>query len=709
MGAPAGQLAERLSAVVVSVRRDIAVNRDIFQDEVTYILRDPLTSQTLALAPDDYQVVAAIDGLRPLGDVFDDLVEQSEIKRDEEESFYRFILGLHQQGLLNLPISDEKTLYDRYKRKQRARLLQKVLGFLFLRLSIGSPDKILSHTMVAGRYFFSRGFLAIWAAGMAFSAWIIATRWSDLESPITAIVDSDNLLWTWGSLIALKLIHESGHGFACKLFGGSVPEIGVIFIVGSPCAYVDASAAWGFESKRERIIVSMAGMYFESIVAMAALAFWAFTPGSFANSMAYQVFILASVVTIGFNLNPLMRFDGYYIFADLLAVPNLRARAQDQMRRLFDRFILGLPQEKPRFRPLLRLVLASYGLGSIIYKFFLIIGLCTVIAMKAYYLGLALVTFYLASTLWQTTSTTIKHLFLSPDTKAARSRCVAVAILVFFGTPALLSLWPLGRTLRADGSTEMETESVIRVQQSGFLSELNVSAGQDLRPGDAIAKLENVDIEGLAREDFARLKVADYQFQSTQLSEPSLARADLARRNNLASIAKSSAERRDELRLKSPNAGVIVTVLNADDRGRFLRRGSEIATIGSGPLVARFFVEAEALAESAVTKGDRLQYRSFADPSRIRHGKVVAIAPAANRLIENQSLTQLGGGAIVVNPATGEADVSHFVLTMCLGHEDSEALMRGMRLKLELEGRPKPIAEHLYRRIVRFTDRIRTR
>ena len=114
-------------------------------------------------------------------------------------------------------------------------------------------------------------------------------------------------------MTALKVWHELGHAYACKISGGVVPDMGAFFMVGLPMAYVDVSSSWSFASQRRRMLVGLGGMYFESIAAAIAVFVWAATGPGIANSAAHFVVLMASLVTVIFNANPLMRYDGYYI------------------------------------------------------------------------------------------------------------------------------------------------------------------------------------------------------------------------------------------------------------------------------------------------------------------------------------------------------------------------------------------------------------
>jgi putative peptide zinc metalloprotease protein len=97
--------------------------------------------------------------------------------------------------------------------------------------------------------------------------------------------------------------------------------MGVMFLVFFPLPYVDASSAWAFRKKWQRAIVGMAGVMAELAAASIAAIVWTQTSTGTVHIIAYNVIFVASVSTLLFNGNPLLRFDAYYVLADLLEIP----------------------------------------------------------------------------------------------------------------------------------------------------------------------------------------------------------------------------------------------------------------------------------------------------------------------------------------------------------------------------------------------------
>ena len=137
-------------------------------------------------------------------------------------------------------------------------------------------------------------------------------------------------------MVVIKTVHEFGHSFACRRFGGEVHTMGIMFLLFTPIPYMDATASWSFRSRWQRALVGAAGMIVEVFVASLATFVWASTAPGTIHSLAYNMMFVASVSTVLFNANPLLRFDGYYILSDLLDIPNLHQRSTGLLRHFVE-------------------------------------------------------------------------------------------------------------------------------------------------------------------------------------------------------------------------------------------------------------------------------------------------------------------------------------------------------------------------------------
>src|SRR6185503_10544121 len=180
----------------------------------------------------------------------------------------------------------------------------------------------------------------VWLAVVAPAAVHLAVHWTDFSHGVLdRLLTPQNLGMMWLLFPLIKTLHELGHATATKAFGREVHDLGVMLLVVTPVPYVDASAAWAFPGKWRRIAVGAAGMAVELVLASLALYVWLAVEPGLVRALAFHVIVIAGISTLVFNANPLLRYDGYYILADLLEIPNLRARANRYLGYLGERYL----------------------------------------------------------------------------------------------------------------------------------------------------------------------------------------------------------------------------------------------------------------------------------------------------------------------------------------------------------------------------------
>lgn len=705
---PAGsQLAERLRGVHVGTRHDLEVSRHLFRGEPAYVIRDPLTFESYRLDRSGYAIFVALQRDLSLGEIFEKVVEQGCLSRQDEETFYQTILTLHRLNFLNLPISDDKMLYQRYLAKKQARTREKLLGFLFLRIPLINPDAFLRRTLRYVSWLFSKPFFFVWLAMMACAAFIVVKSFNELIEPIQGVLVARNLPVIWFALIALKIVHEFGHAYACKRLGGHVPEMGVFLIVFTPLAYVDATSAWGFSKKLDRLVVGLGGMYFESMAAALAVFVWAFTGPGPVHDLAYNIIFLAGVATVLFNINPLLRYDGYYVLSDLLEVPNLRQQANRYVTGLLKRAFLGLPSGFGNRSVGMRALLLTYGLAASAYRVTIVLAISAAIAMKFFLVGIALGAFYIGQTLIGLLVKATKYLWFAPEAAPVRVRAVAVSLLMLIGLPAAVLTVPVKPPVRAAGTLSTETEHVIRAEVDGFIERVDASVGESVSASEPLVQLNNDAYTDAMAQARAQLEAASIRRKAYQAEE--LAKA-LQEQERMTAYRHEVARRRqelDRLTIRAGMTGRLVDTLTHRDIGRYVRRGDPIGTVGAGPWQAKALLTEQDMADAQPEVGGTVQVRVAAAPDRVIEGYVVRIVPKGSKLITMPSLTQLGGGGIAVDPSTFEASQPYFEVTVEFDPlTDVSMFQHGMTCTISPDVRPETLAKLIERQVRRFLNRL---
>ncbi|MBL9148328.1 MAG: HlyD family efflux transporter periplasmic adaptor subunit [Phycisphaerae bacterium] len=707
-GAPAPDaLAPKLRSVQVGLRRDLQVARHLFRGEVTYTVRDPVSFETHAFSAGDYAVLVALNGDRTLGENFQSLVTDGVASPEDEERFYKFVLTLHRSGLLALPISDDRSLYARYEQRQKSRVRSRLMAFLYWKIPLWNPDRFLVHTLALGSRAFTKSALVVWGVLTAIALVSLAGRWRELGAELPTLLQGEQVLTMWALLIVLKGIHEFGHAYACRTFGGAVPEMGISLVLLTPCAYVDASASWSFTRIRDRLIVCFGGMYFESWIAGVAAIVWAFTETSTLHSIAYQTMVLASVTTVGFNLNPLVRFDGYFILSDLMQVPNLRAQSTAYALRVLKRTFVGIDPGGPAWSPSMRVGLFAYAIGASIYRIGVVLGMCAVIALKFFAVGLLIAVGYALSTIVGTLYRSLRYLLADPETKPVRVRAALVSLALLAVPAAAISL-PLPRELPAKAVVEREAETLITTEVAGTVAAMPMLEVSTAHSDDALLELDAIDLRNEAESARATER-------ASRLARD-IAAAESPMREAIAEAEWSAAARHADLldadernlTVRAPSVGALVPLLTEHDLGRHVPAGTPVAVIGSGGWIARALVDQVELASLRVAPGEVVELKPIGDGGRTLTGRIESVAPAGDARVhaEMRALAADAGGDVPVSPVTSMAPDARFEVRIAVNEADG--LHRGERLAVRLPAAPISLAQTWYRAVLRFRERLAT-
>ncbi|GAB5495475.1 MAG: hemolysin D [Phycisphaerales bacterium] len=671
---------------------------------MSYVFRDPMTLAVHKVSERDYQLCAAINEDKQLGHVFDELVENDMVDQEDEESFYQFILSLHGLGFLNLPVPDNESLYRRRQQKIKAKRSAKLMGFLFLQVPLINPDTFLARTKHFVSWIFTKWALAVWLVVVGSALLLLGKNWTEFFTPIGDVFTPERLLGMWFSLVVLKIIHEFGHAYACKIFNGEVPEIGAFFIAGTPCAYCDCTSSWGFTKRLHRLTVVLAGVYVELFIASFAIFVWAIASSATVKLIAFDIVVVAGVATVLANLNPLMRFDGYYILSDVLEVPNLRSTAQRRAIELLKFLAIGVPMTPNRYSFGFNTFLVTFGVLSALYKITIVMGISALLATKFLYLGIGLAVFYGGMEFYKAAKNVGNYLIHSEEAHSHRLRAGVLASLVFAAAPAAIVFVPVPRPVIATGMVAMEQEQSYYAGADGFVESIHIYPGDLLKPGDPIATLDNPhsdDAVNMARHEYER---ASTLAEAKLADEP--AQAAIHRRSAASSLVvlEREQEKLEKLDVTSTGGAVVLQVIPQSREGSYMALGDPIAQVGSGRWIIRGLVREASLASIRIKVDDEIQFRSASNPGETIRATVTHVGRLGKREITQETLTAMGGGQIPISPVTGEANEPYFEIEATIIGQPPVSY--GVTGHLYLGTHSEPIATSLWRSGLRLLQKL---
>lgn len=695
---------DAVSRLSLGLRGDLEVSRQVSGDRIQYVVRDPLTFTSCALSQEDYQVFLHLEPNRTVQECYQRITDAGLMACDQRDDFYRFILDLNRRNLIRLPIVDGTQLYQEYAGRKEREASSLPLRMLSYQLPLWNPDRFLEATHRFASPLFTRWFAAAWLALVVLALYVVSIHWREFTDSTSSILAVQSLPVVILILCCLKLVHELGHGYACKHYGGYVPEIGVIFILGTPCAYVDTSSAWGFRERWQRIIVNVAGMYFESLVAIAAVFAWSLTPPGLLHSIAHYTIVLSTVVTILFNANPLLKFDGYYVLSDSLGIPNLKRIASMSMYHNLKRNVLGIDAPRVGTTAMRDLALTWFGGMTELYRLFILGSIVTFLILQIPSVGLWIGLFYLFASAIPGIDRSVRYLTMNPETKSCRPRALAVA-----GTGLILGAFllfvPLTSSISITGVVGREKETYIRALEPGFVSTVGFTPSQRVDAGDVLFQLSNEELQN--RVAAAQATVAKLQTQWLDSLRNAPAESGMIRQQlRQAELDLDAVERAVErLTIHAPQEGVLTEWRSQHFRGRFFQSGEPLVKLESGNWTVRALATDEEVLDSELIEGDRVELEVIGQPGQRLIGQVVGVSAAGQDRIEDSVLTQMGGGDISTDPLSQKARTRYFLVSVVVDPSWDAQMRSGIRVQVLAPNRKWSLGRSLSRKIWQFYHR----
>ncbi len=418
------------------------------------------------------------------------------------------VVFLHTNSLLSLDqqapaeIAKDKPLWERI-----------VHGYLFFTLPLFKPTAFLKTSLPFIRPLLTKTF--IWAMLIILAIGVILTiqRLDEFTHTFLEMFSVKGAIITFFVFTGIKIIHELSHAYIATKHGVSVPHMGVALIVMYPVLYTETTGAWRLSSARKRIEIGLAGIMAELALAAIFLMLWHVLPPGMGKSIAFSVVAISLIGSLFVNLNPLMRFDGYFVLSDMLNIENLHARAIALARWKIRRLLFGLTDAPPEcFAPSLQRFMILFGLSIIIYRFFLFLG----IALLVYFvffkpLGLILMILELVWFIGAPMMSELKIWWkrkgdILKQKRAWLSGAVATTIIIF-------SLLPFQTNISVPGVLHAQQHRSVHAPSSAFIKSLNVEDGQKVSEGDVLAVLVSDALEKDIKVAQAILKTLNTQIK----------------------------------------------------------------------------------------------------------------------------------------------------------------------------------------------------
>lgn len=636
------------------LRPHVQITRQHYRGRRWHVVHDPATNNFYRLNPIAHEFVCLLDGHRSVEEVWKLTLAKHGDAAPTQHEVIQLISQIYNSNLLSADTSPEtEQLLRRGRERFKKKAASQAIGIMYFRMRLFNPDRMMAWVEPVLRPILNKWGFIFWLAWLAAGLYLLLPHFSKLTDQFANTLDPGNWGWLIAIFIVTKAIHETGHGVICKRFGGQVPEFGMMLLVLFPAPYVDASAAWAMPSKWQRMAIGAGGMIFELFIATGAAFIWLATMAQedgLIHQLAYNAIFTASVSTVLFNANPLMRFDGYYILSDLIEMPNLMQRSMNMIKFLFQKNMYRLKQATPptgvRSE---QIILVVYGLAALVWRIFLFFSITLLVMGKFFAVGLVLAIWTAAAWFIMPVGKFVHWLATGSMLADHRTRAIVTTLVAIAACLISVGLVPAPDHRRATGVVESANHTGVFFGTDGFVRQAHARPGQFVHEGDPIATCSNKDIETELKRQLAELE--RFKSLDRQMTQQSPAAADITRsqiENQMRRI-KLLQERVDKLIVRAPHDGVVVGPDPAWLVGAFAKRGQTLCEVVDTSNIRVAATMSTASAAPLIELGrDRfeVELRLVSDTDTILHGGEVRLIEAGQVRLPHAALGYLGGGDV---------------------------------------------------------------
>ena len=694
----------RVADLKPMLRDACRVSRHVYRGQTWYLLRNGFNGRQHRFNAAAYSLIGRMDGRRTVDEIWQIAGKLAVDAAPTQDEVIGLLGQLHEADLIQsdiLPSTME--LIRRARGRHPTGWKTRVSNPFFMRLPLWDPDRFLEKWNFLTAPLFTRGAFIIWLL-MVLSASVAAMiHWPELTGSLAdQLFSPHDLLQLWLIYPLVKMIHEFGHAFAVKKWGGEVHEMGIMLLALSPIPYVDASASTSFSDKQRRIIVSAMGMMAEMLLAALALWVWLSVGTGLVSGLAYKVMLIGGISTLLFNGNPLLRYDGYYILADLIEIPNLSQRSTGYLGYLLQRYVLGInTAESPVTAPGERGWFLISGPIAFCYRIAVMLGLVWVVSSRFFVLGVLIALWGAISILVLPAIRTVSRFLDRPAVRQRRSRLVKVGAAAFLGGVLLIFVIPMPLWTTTQGVVWLPEQSIIRAGTDCELVEVLVPDQQTVVEGAPL--LRGADFFLAAEVDIYRSRLAELtaRYQAQPLHKRVKRKMLKDEIEQIKGDLRQAEEKSASLLILSPTRGRVVLIDSRNLPGRFVKKGELLGYIVSEhrPTIRAVVSQADiGLVRERVTQ---IEVRLTERLDKSLRAELERIVPAADLDLPSAALGTGGGGGVPIDPVDPDrrrALKSHFQLDLSLPELAKDPHIGG-RAYIRLEHGTMPLARQWYRRL----------
>ncbi len=482
--------------ILPELRSDIKLHEAPSEAEgsPTWTLYDPAANKYYKIGWLEFECLVRFKDCETAGELLEKVRKETTLDPDDE--IIKQLIHFLAQHHLIYANSDESLSYfdDIHEKMKRPWWAKLIHSYLFFTLPLFKPQKFLKKTYPLVKPLFSRTFMTGVFLLLGYGIILSIQRFDEMMTTFMNYLSFEGIMLFLGATIIVKIVHELGHAYTATKYGVPVTTIGLAFIVMYPILYTETTNAWKMTSRRNRLHIAAGGLMTELTLAAVALLLWHLLSPGLAQSLCFMVAVVSMLASLLINLNPLMKFDGYYLFSDLVGIDNLQDRSFAFAKWRLHKFLWGWDDPPPeQARPGKQKFLAGFGFAVCIYRFFLYLG----IAILVYHLffqplGLILMIIELAFFIGLPVLREIRiwierfnEILFSPRGLIPLTLFVLALLLVFI---------PVRQNVEVPAIMHAENYTRFYAPIPAMVESVNIQEGQHVMKGDVLFRLSSRDL-----------------------------------------------------------------------------------------------------------------------------------------------------------------------------------------------------------------------
>jgi putative peptide zinc metalloprotease protein len=502
------------------LRRDIKIypGPDESDGSPTYNCLDPVRGQYFKIS---WLELAIFRHLKPgmtLTNLTQELNKNSTLKVTKEE-IKEFFEDAARNHLLEISRSSEDLLKETAQRRLHP-IMWTLYHYLYIRIPLLNPDHFLADTLRVVRPLVSKFAILTYIILTGIGVSLLVDRFDEFLHTFPYFFNIQGLFFYACAISLVKIIHEFSHAYVAKYYRLHIPTMGVAFIVLWPVLYTDVTDGWKLNKRSQRLAISFAGVAAELVLAGISTLGWALSEPGLLQSAFFIIASITWISTLAVNLNPAMRFDGYYLMSDFMGIDNLQHRAFAYTRWELRKWFLGMdlppPEEKLSLRR--KAFMFFYSIYTWIYRLILY----TVVALFVYYeftkiLGIILFMVEIAFFIAPPFISESKQLFSLRKFITFNPRLALTSLALL-----LLAAWfivPLPHEERFPAVTIPKQDQIIYIPQEGKVESLYFTRGDQVKPGQILAVLSSDPLRINIKQNAAEKETVQSQMHVLSLKD----------------------------------------------------------------------------------------------------------------------------------------------------------------------------------------------